>query len=140
MAFPLIVEGLRLPVSQPLVQHVCERVKALSLPASATSLTLNYRDSGYSPERGGYHPVEIQLIKQGDQWHFSYITDFAFAGSPAELEKEIDFDFGQQVFSHAMTGPLSITDAIDLYQLWETNFISYLKMEVYDDLDVTHEA
>lgn len=35
---------------------------------SGTNLvTLNYRDPDYSAESGGYHPVEINIYRSGDQ-------------------------------------------------------------------------
>lgn len=34
----------------------------------ATALTLNFRDPDYSPELGGYRPVEIRLEKRAGSW------------------------------------------------------------------------
>lgn len=56
---------------------------------------LNFRSPDYSTE-GGYRPVEIRLV--GDT--LDYVTEFSYFGY--ELEKSLDFDFGQGVGFQAM--------------------------------------
>nr|WP_234932772.1 DUF2787 family protein [Aeromonas caviae] len=41
-----------------------------------SSLVFNFRDPDYGPVRGGFHPVEIRLLKRKDRWQFDYVTDF----------------------------------------------------------------
>jgi len=38
--------------------------KTIDRYPDAAALTLNFRDPDYSPEAGGYRPVEIRLEKQ----------------------------------------------------------------------------
>jgi len=59
-------------------------------------------------------------------WHFCYITDFAYIGSGpyAELTKELDFGFQSGVFQN-LFGVFPIEVAVDIYQIWEGNFLHY---------------
>ena len=96
-------------------------------------LTFVFRDESYSAETGGYHPVEIRLIKVNEKWTFDYITDFTFVGSGynAELTKEIDFDFANDYGFHLYTGELELRKLSELYKIWESNFVSYVEMKVF---------
>jgi hypothetical protein len=116
----------------------------LTNPDSATSsyLVFNFRDKSYSAESGGFHPVEIAICQSADgSWTIEYITDFAFAGSVyPELERCLDFDFRVRQFFATYQGWLPMNqsdDACALYQLWESNFLSYIDMDAYDDVSVT---
>lgn len=99
----------------------------------ALAIVLSFKDDSYVPEKGGYHPVEIRLVKHNNYWHFDYITDFCFVGSGycAELVKDVDFDFTNGVCYHLYVGTHSLDDTKDFYQLWESNFISYVEMGVF---------
>jgi hypothetical protein len=89
------------------------------------AVTINFRDPNYSSYDGGYHPVEIRLENEGDGWRFSYITDFCFVGSGmAELAKDLDFDFVSGVFQN-LFGTYPIEQAIEMFQIWESNFVYY---------------
>jgi len=117
-------EGLALPVSKRLVDSLIDILKQHDIHGD--SITINFLDSSYSAERGGFHPVEIRLEKHGEDWHFCYITDFAYLGSGpyAELAKELNFDFGAGVFQN-LFGVFPIEQATDMYQIWEGNFLHY---------------
>jgi len=97
----------------------------LTLPQNVNddAITFNFRDSTYSPESGVFHPVEIRLERQGNKWHFCYITDFTYLGSGphAELTKELDFDFQAGVFQN-LFGIFPIEQTTDVYQIWEIIF------------------
>jgi hypothetical protein len=96
-------------------------------------ITINFRDSTYSSQSGGFHPVEIRLERQGNKWHFCYITDFAYVGSKphAGLAKELNFDFQVGVFQN-LFGILPIEQTTDVYQIWESNILHYWQtMHVY---------
>ena len=97
------------------------------------SLIFNFRDDSYDPETGGYHPVEIRLIKINDEWQFDYITDFAYVGNGymAELVKEIDFDFSNNIGFQLYIGSTRLSEFSEFYISWESNFISYVKMKVF---------
>ncbi|NMU84087.1 DUF2787 family protein, partial [Vibrio parahaemolyticus] len=81
--------------------------------------------------RGGYHPVEVRLVRDGEQWKFDYITDFSYVGYPyPELVKEIDFDFSSGLANFLYQFEESIADerVHEFYSMWETNFLSYVDM------------
>ena len=64
------------------------------------TVTLNFRDSSYSPERGGFHPVEI-MIEKGE---VLYVTDFCYFGPFDELVKDLDWDFALGRFQQLGVG------------------------------------
>lgn len=118
----------------PLVLHddlvsILEKDLAdLTVPLRAVTIT--YRDPGYDPERGGFHPVEIRIGREGV---IQYVTDFAYVGLPpfAELAKEIDFDFSLGLFQHfGREHPIQAGRA--LFDLWQRNFVAYHRMGVYE--------
>lgn len=107
-----------------------------------TQITINFRDSSYSCDEGGYHPVEISMQKDAetDHWGILYITDFSYYGHPyAELVKDLDFDFSTKTFLAAYCQPRGITtqSVKEIYQLWEHNFLSYLEYEAFDQIKVS---
>lgn len=121
--------GYPLPVSQKLIALLqCQLDK--SEVDQSTGVTFNFRDPDYSAESGGYHPVEISVDGQG---RIQYITDFAYYGSGpfAELDKEIDFDFGYRVFQH-MGREFPIERGASLFRLWQSNFCSYVERQVFE--------
>lgn len=121
--------GYPLPVSHQLVALLqCQLDK--SDVDQSTGVTLNFRDPDYSAESGGYHPVEISVDENG---RIQYITDFAYYGSGpfAELDKEIDFDFGYRVFQH-MGREFPIQHEASLFRLWQSNFCSYVERQVFE--------
>ncbi len=89
-------------------------------------MTLNFRDPDYSAETGGFHAVEIRQEKQNGRWHYCYITDFTYVciGPYAERTKDLDFDFQAGVFQN-LNGLFPIEFALDIYQIWEGNFLHY---------------
>ncbi|WP_318496163.1 DUF2787 domain-containing protein [Photobacterium leiognathi] len=137
------VERLLLPVTVDLQQKLQHIATQHDLPTTSTSaLTFNFRDTGYSAESGGWHPVEIRIEQENGQWHFSYITDFSYVGYPyPELAKEVDFDFDNNRASVLYSWEELITDSrvIEFYQMWERNFVAYVEMEVFDEIKVAAE-
>ncbi len=86
---------------------------------------LNFRSPDYSPE-GGYCPVEIRLV--GDS--LDYVTEFAYFGD--ELEKSLDFDFGQGIGFQPLTSCDDIRRYRELFRLWQRNFTAYYRAGVYE--------
>ncbi|TKF21988.1 DUF2787 family protein [Vibrio kanaloae] len=131
---------LTLPVSVDL-QDTLNRVISESgkWTSMIQSVVINFREKSYSPENGGYHPVEVRITRLNDQWVFDYITDFSYCGLMPELEKEIDFDFGHGVAYIRYMGEVPITDpsVAEFYSMWETNFLSYIGMDCFDEIKVT---
>ncbi len=93
-------------------------------------ITFNFRDPTYSPENGGFHPVEIAISAEGV---LQYVTDFAYFSIPpmAELEKELDFDFSLGVFQQ-FGQDHDILDGQGLFRLYTQNFCAYYEMGVYE--------
>lgn len=136
------VERFVLPISvdlQDALNRVCKESEKVS--SSTQAITINVRNSTYSIEGGGYHPVEIRITRLNDQWIFDYITDFSYCGLMPELEKEIDFDFGHGVVYIRYMGEVPITESsvAEFYSMWESNFLSYLSMDCFDEIQVMAE-
>ncbi|PBQ28600.1 DUF2787 family protein [Shewanella algae] len=95
-------------------------------------ITLNFADPDYNAERGGFHPVEIGLSRQGDAWALSYFTDFAFYGRVMpELEREIDVHFQAQEVYSTFYGTRPLREVAGLVQLLLKNFLSYVAIDAY---------
>jgi hypothetical protein len=116
-------EGLAVPMSPMFVLYIAD---LLAPHENEKAVTINFRDPNYSVNDGGYHPVEIRLENEGNEWRFSYITDLCYVGSGhcAELAKDLDFDFQAGVFQN-LFGTYPIEQAIEMFQVWETNFVYY---------------
>ncbi|HAS6997430.1 TPA: DUF2787 domain-containing protein [Vibrio parahaemolyticus] len=136
------VERLLLPVSADL-QDALNRVISESgkWTLMIQSVVINFRDSSYNAEsRSGFNPIEIRLVRLYDQWIFDYITDFAYCGGPyPELIKEVDFNFssGTASFSYVPELPITSSEVMEFYSMWESNFLSYVEMGVFDEIKVT---
>jgi hypothetical protein len=116
-------EGLAVPMSPMFTLYIAD---LLAPHENEKAVTINFRDPNYSSDDGGYHPVEIRLENEADGWRFCYITDFCFVGSGycAELAKDLDFDFDAGVFQN-LFGVYPIEQAIEMFQIWESNFVYY---------------
>lgn len=137
MSILIMTEGLAVPVHPKLVDILVFHMTPVLANAKAVtnndSITLNFRDPDYSAESGGYHPVEIKLTYQEHQWYLDYITDFSYVGQgwDVELAKELDFDFASERCQTRYLPEVDLSEAEELYQLFETNFIAYYEMEVF---------
>ena len=61
------------------------------------------------------------------------MTDFSYVGMGdyAELAKEVDFDFSSQEGLVAHVHIVPLFELHEFYELWESNFLSYLSLGVY---------
>ncbi len=93
------------------------------LPSAFATLT-------HQLQSGGVHPVEIQLIRGLDGWLFDYVTDFSYQGlgQDTELCKELDFNFLDNEHYLQGWGPLPMVDAQELFNMWQSNFLSYAEL------------
>ncbi|MCP4992022.1 MAG: DUF2787 domain-containing protein [Colwellia sp.] len=116
-------EGLALPMSPMFTLYIADLIAPY---ANTEAVILNFRDPNYSADDGGYHPVEMRLENEGDGWRFCYITDFCYIGSGymAELVKDLDFDFDTAILQ-CLHGVYPIEQAIEVFQVWESNFVYY---------------
>ncbi|HCG7110327.1 TPA: DUF2787 domain-containing protein [Vibrio parahaemolyticus] len=137
MSVQHLFEPCVLPLSKGLQQALLTQLEQRST-STPSPVTLNFRDSTYSAEAGGFHPVEISLQRtQLGKWKILYITDFAYFGSAyPELERNVDFDIasGQAYFSGMGWKDINNVGVRDFYPLWESNFLSYLDMGAYDEI------
>ncbi|PML49363.1 hypothetical protein BCT76_08165 [Vibrio tasmaniensis] len=105
------------------------------------SFTINFRDTTYSAEAGGYHPVEIMLLKEDEsQYQIQYLTDFAYQGNIyPELERNVDFDIanGQTFIAPMGWQSCHNQSIVEFYSLWEGNFLAYLQMGAYDEIKIS---
>ncbi|MEZ9439170.1 DUF2787 domain-containing protein [Vibrio atlanticus] len=142
----LVFTSLPLPISKNLYALLNTRYSAhlLNNETLSTSrhVVFNFRDKTYSTDAGGFHPVEISICQSSTgEWCVEYITDFAYMGSYyPELERNLDFDFRAHQCFASYHGWFSMKDnreAVELYQLWESNFLAYVEMEAFDDITLT---
>jgi hypothetical protein len=121
-------------VPEKLYQLLSDELANVSLSEADTEgIILNFRDPDYSISLGGFHPVEIRLVKgmaSGEAvYEFFYITDFGFH---PELAVEVDVCFiAKQVYS-VYGGWLDKKSGEELKELLLTNFISYVEMKVFE--------
>lgn len=124
---------LDLPLSDGFITLIT--LHLTTLPDHCQSVVLNFRDPDYSAETGGWHPVEIRLIR-GEQpgiWQLDYLTDFSWQGTPwPELAKEFDISWSQSYIWHCLAGDLLLNDeSEDFWTLWQDNFVMYCDMNVF---------
>lgn len=124
--------GYALPVGSDLIEILTKEIQASGKNGNG-GLYINFRDPKYSPEAGGFHPVEVMVSGAGI---IQYITDFAYVGYPPELVKELDFDFSMGIFQH-MGREFPIGDNHSFFCLWQCNFCAYYSMGAFS---VTVEA
>lgn len=121
-------------VPEKLYQILSDELADISVPEADTEgVILNFRDPDYSISTGGFHPVEMRLVKSmtnGEAvYEFFYITDFGFH---PELAVEIDVCFiAGQVYT-VYGGWLDKTSGEELKELFLTNFISYVEMKAFE--------
>ena len=126
-----IREGLyALPMEAAFIQLLTQETIQFQKDSASSMTVLNFRDPQYSAQRGGYHPVEVGIGKEGS---IMYITEFSFAGGGdmAELAKEVDFDLLSGVFQH-FDRVHPIEDGIELFGVWQQNFCHYAQSGIYD--------
>ena len=134
MTIPFHRDGFALPVAPALIALLNQEAATVGLNFELlTQLTFNFRSPTYSSEQGGAHPVEIRLIRGLDGWLFDYVTDFSYQGQgqDAELCKELDFNFLDGEHTMLGWGPLRLAEARELFDIWQSNFIAYCRLECF---------
>lgn len=125
-------QNINLPISPAFINLLYRELSHWPEYSATRSVIFNFRDDDYSSENGGFHPVEIRLIKRNEEWCFDYLTDFSYMGHPyPELEKEFDISWSQGYVWHYMMGDMVIEEGEELFELWQRNFIRYWKAKVY---------
>ena len=134
MTIPFYRDGFALPVTPALLALLSQEAERTDLDLGrCTQLTFNFRNPGYSAEQGGVHPVEIRLVRGLDDWLVDYVTDFSYQGlgQDAELCKELDFNFLDGEHTMLGWGPLRLAEARELFDIWQSNFIAYCRLECF---------
>ncbi|CAH0526261.1 DUF2787 domain-containing protein [Vibrio hippocampi] len=136
---PLTFANTALRVSDKLLNALITTVSNKNI-SEARTVTVNFRDTSYTADTGGFHPVEICFTKvNGNHCHLLYITDFSFSGGHyPELARDLDFDIGNNAFFARYSGwqCLDSDDVREMYTLWERNFLAYLDMGSFDEIKV----
>lgn len=129
--YPVSVSDSLRQILINLITPELEKLNIINLPGA---VTLHFRDPDYTAERGGYHPVEISLEIKDREGRISYITDFCYVGQGwcAELAKSLDFDFSGGEFGSLGFPYVPITEADEIYTVWEENFLTYYRMGVFN--------
>ena len=124
-----------LPISNKLIELLTNVIASKQLILTElNNITINFRNDTYSPTTGGYLPVEVNLVRKlNDQFNFDYITNFCYVGSGfnTELTKELDFDFTNGIGFQLYSGHHKLAELSELFQLWQSNFIEYVKQDVF---------
>jgi hypothetical protein len=117
------------PVSVGFAGIIENEIAKAKLP-ERTGAIVSFRSPDYSPETGGYHPVEVAVSRTGK---LKYVTDFAFVGRPPfhDLAKEIDFDFSLGMFQHFGV-EYQLSRGKGLFALWQSNFCDYFHNGTYN--------
>lgn len=125
----------RLPVAVPqaFTDILSTELDKAKLHDDKTDVTLNFRDPTYSAETGGFRPVEVRSIRQGNEWHLDYVTEFTYVGMGpyAELVTDLNFDFGCQAFT-CMYGNIPKQELNEAFKDWSRNFTTYYLDDIYE--------
>ncbi|WAJ69542.1 DUF2787 family protein [Catenovulum adriaticum] len=126
MTQTITIEPTPLKLKGRLIELINKSLSTTDL-TERTAVTLNFRDPSYSAEHGGYHPVEIRFVKSRLGFKVSYITDFCYVGFGGyeELVKDMDFDFDCGIAQFANGQVLPIEEAMDIFHIWQDNFVFY---------------
>lgn len=92
-------------------------------------ITLVFRNPGYDPLLGGYHPVEIRLGRANGHYRLDYLTNFSYVGpaDQAVLKTEIDFEFGVALCVIRYLPHISLSRVGELFDLYVSNFLNYYR-------------
>ncbi|TOC13205.1 hypothetical protein CGG85_04295 [Vibrio parahaemolyticus] len=104
-------------------------------------MTISFRDTNYHPKDGGYHPVSITVDVKDSHVAISEITDRVYEGNNTpELVPDLAFDFANDVAFARFSGWLGmyLQETTELYEMWECNFLAYVEMNAYDQVQVEY--
>lgn len=126
-------------IKKALIETLKREIEKAELSFDKEATIITFKESGNSPDNGGYLPVEIRI--NGGQ--VEYITDFCYFGQFDELVKDLDFDFSLGIFQQLGMGEsreYPIEQGRELFRIWQNNFLAYYRMGVYDSITVSNES
>ncbi|WP_181872687.1 DUF2787 family protein [Billgrantia montanilacus] len=143
MSLPITLDttDTALPIPQALTDVLLKEIERayITTPPQPTEdplfgITLVFRDPGYDPLLGGYHPVEIRLGRANEHYRLDYLTDFSYVGpaDQAELQSEINFEFGVSLCVVRYLPPIALSRVGEFFDLYVTNFLSYYRNGAYE--------
>ncbi|OEF00658.1 hypothetical protein A136_10955 [Vibrio crassostreae 9ZC13] len=104
-------------------------------------MTIRFQDSSYHPKGGGFHPVSITVEVKDSHIALMEITDLIYeeTGTP-ELVPDLAFDFANDVAFARFSGWLGmyLQETTELYGMWECNFLAFVEMNAYDQVQVKY--
>lgn len=99
--------------------------------------TINFSDSSYGPEAGGFRPVEIGIEKNGEDACIQYLTEYRYFGD-GMLDKSTDFDFDLNTFRiEYIVETLDYADHGDYFNLYVANLRRYVKSGMLDEMELS---
>lgn len=133
----IISTNYALPVSKRLISILETEIRKARIKGNK-KLNIRFRDSTFSAQTGGYLPVEIAISAEG---LIRYITDFSYVSTTPfeELAIELDFDFEHSTFQQ-FKAVYPITQAREIFTIWQNNFCTYYKNGSYDLVAVDKET
>lgn len=133
----IISTNYALPVSKRLISILETEIRKARIKGNK-KLNIRFRDSTFSAQTGGYLPVEIAISAEG---LIRYITDFSYVSTTPfeELGIELDFDFEHSTFQQ-FKAVYPITQAREIFTIWQNNFCTYYKNGSYNLVAVDKET
>ncbi|WP_281546969.1 DUF2787 family protein [Pseudoalteromonas sp. PAR1] len=110
---------------------IIRKVAINSIKPTDKCINLSFQDTNYSYEKGGFHPVFINLEKAEENWQLVTFTDCHAINHASELRPDINLNFNEGEVYLAGCGLLKGDTAQSLCDLSISNFITYFKMDVY---------
>lgn len=104
-------------------------------------MTIRFQDSSYHPKDGGFHPVSITVEVKDSHIALMEITDLVYErDNTPELVPDLAFDFANDVAFARFSGWLGmyLQETTELYEMWECNFLAYVEMSAYDQVQVKY--
>ncbi|EIE9609365.1 DUF2787 domain-containing protein [Vibrio diabolicus] len=102
-------------------------------------LTIRFKDTSYHPKDGGFHPVSITIDMKDSHIAIREITDRVYVGDETpELVPDLTFDFANNIAFARFSGWLGmhLQETTELYEMWECNFLAYVAMDAYNQIQI----
>ncbi|NAX34110.1 DUF2787 domain-containing protein [Vibrio sp. V27_P1S3P104] len=128
-------QNLPFSVTSKLSEFLAQRINKDGLSI------INFRNSKYHAEAGGFRPVEVMIEKSGESYAIIYYTEFRYFGQGiyAELGKSNDFDFRELTYYAEFIGPVPFDEEVgEMFNLFVSNTLSYAEMGCFDEIKVSY--